>query len=102
MLPGEIVVESTGDLPEGEWRLQGHPMPAPPVVLDSVAAGEHRLTFRGRDSLSWNANVRLEPGGIAHVVVPELVPAPAASPEADATAAPVPAPVAPADSTQHP
>jgi hypothetical protein len=119
ILPGEIVVEAAGDLPEGTWSLGGKPMSAPPVVLDSVSAGEHQLSFSGRDSVSWNTNVSLEPGGIAHVVVPELAPSSAATamgrvtaPEdgAQAASAPVtteapapvvPTPPAPADSTQQ-
>jgi len=86
MLPGEIVVESSGDLPEGIWSLSGKPVSAPPVVLDSVSAGDHQLSFSGRDSVSWNTNVSLEPGGIAHVVVPELASPPAT--DAVGTAAP--------------
>jgi hypothetical protein len=103
LLPGEIVVESSGLLPDGQWKLGDRPMPAPPVVLDSVAAGSHRLSFSGGDSIRWNAEVSLTPGGIAHVVVPELAPvAPAA--EVTTSAAPASAtatadslPAAPAD-----
>ena len=81
LVPGEIVIESAGTLPEGTWRLGERAMPAPPVILDSVAAGSHRLSFLEADTVRWGISIELGPGGIEHVVVPRLD-SPAATPVA--------------------
>ena len=89
MIPGEIVIETAGKLPPGEWRLGSKTLPMPPVILDSVAAGSHQLSFLEGDSVRWEVQIDLAPGGIAHVQVPPL----------DASSSPVGA--APADTSRR-
>jgi len=72
MIPGEIVIETAGKMPLGEWRLGSTTLPMPPVILDSIAAGSHQLSFLEGDSVRWGVHIDLAPGGIAHVVVPPL------------------------------
>ncbi len=72
LLPGEIVIETTGKTPAGQWRLGTRPFLAPPIVLDSIAAGPHELSLVDGDSVRWGVRIDLAPGGIAHVVVPAL------------------------------
>jgi len=72
LVPGEIVIETTGRTPEGQWRIGTRPMAPPPILLDSVAAGVHELSLVEGDSVRWGVRIDLAPGGIAHVVVPSL------------------------------
>ena len=72
LVPGEIVIETAGRTPAGQWRIGTRPMAPPPILLDSMAAGVHELSLVEGDSVLWGVRIDLAPGGIAHVVVPSL------------------------------